>query len=134
METKELILTHANVIFSELADKGFGRSITIDVTDPEVQAQIVDWAETNGIKPKFKDYTNKDGKTTKQFTIKLSEYTQIDGKDGLGEKNLGYGAIVNVVVRAFTYKNKFGEGKSCSASGVFLVEGMADTVMSKIAE
>lgn len=134
METKELILTHANVIFSELADKGFGRSITIDVTDPEVQAQIVDWAETNDIKPKFKDYTNKDGKTTKQFTIKLSEYTQIDGKDGLGEKNLGYGAIVNVVVRAFKYKNKFGEGKSCSASGIFLVEGMADTVMSKIAE
>ena len=123
METKELILTHANVIFSELADKGFGRSITIDVTDPEVQAQIVDWAETNDIKPKFKDYTNKDGKTTKQFTIKLSEYTQIDGKDGLGEKNLGYGAIVNVVVRAFKYKNKFGECKSCSASGIFIVEG-----------
>lgn len=134
MENKGLILTHVNVIFSELADKGFGRSITIDVTDPELQAQIVDWAEKNEIKPKFKDYTNKDGKTTKQFTIKLTEYTQIEGRDGLDEKNLGYGAIVNVNVRAFEYKNKFGAGKSYSAAGIFLVEGKTDTVMSKIAE
>ena len=134
MESKELILKHVNVIFSELADKGFGRSITIDATDPELQGQIVDWSEANGVKPKFKDYTNKEGKTTKQYTIKLSEYTQIDGKDGLTEKNLGFGAIVNVNIRAFEYSNKFGKGKSSSASGIFIVEGKADTVMSKIAE
>ena len=134
MESKELILKHVNVIFSELADKGFGRSITIDVTDADLQAQIVDWSEANGVKPKFKDYTNKEGKTTKQYTIKLSEYTQIEGKDGLTEKNLGFGAIVNVNIRAFEYSNKFGKGKSSSASGIFIVEGKADTVMSKIAE
>lgn len=134
MESKELILKHANVIFSELADKGFGRSITIDVTDPDLQKQITDWSEANGLTPKFKDYTNKDGKTTKQYSIKLTDYTQIDGKDGLGEKNLGYGAIVNVNIRSFEYSNKFGKGKSSSASGIFIVEGKTDTVMSKIAE
>ena len=134
MESKELILKHVNVIFSELADKGYGRSITIDVTDPELQAQILDWSEENGLTPKFKDYTNKEGKTTKQLTIKLTEYTQIEGADGMTEKNLGFGAIVNVNVRAFEYKNKFGSGKSSSAAGIFIVEGKADTVMSKIAE
>lgn len=134
MESKELTLKHAKVIFSELTDKGFGRSITIDATDPEMQAAIEKWSTEKGIKPKFKDYTAKDGKVTKQYTIKLSEYTQIDGKDGLGEKQLGYGAVVNVMVRAFEYKNKFGTGKSCSASGIFVVEPMVDTIMSKIAE
>lgn len=130
----ELTLTHANVIFSELTDKGFGRSITIDATDPAIEKSILDWSKEEGIKPRFKDYTNKDGKTTKQYTIKLSEYTQIDGKDGFGEKELGFGAVVNVMIRSFTYKNKFGEGKSCSAAGIFIVEPKTDTVMSKIAE
>lgn len=132
MESKELIIKHANVIFSELTDKGFGRSIVIDATDEEMQKQINDWSAENGVKPKFKDYTNKEGKTTKQYTIKLSEFTQIDGQEG--EKSLGYGAVVNVIIRAFEYSNKFGKGKSCSASGIFVVEPKTDTVMSKIAE
>lgn len=130
----ELTLKHVNVIFSELADKGFGRSITIDATDPEIEKAIVDWSNEEGVKPRMKDYTNKDGKTVKQYTIKLTEYTQIDGKDGLGEKELGYGAIVNVIVRSFEYQNKFGTGKSSSAAGIFVVEPKVDTVMSKIAE
>lgn len=128
----ELIIKHANVIFSELTDKGFGRSIVIDATDEGLQKQINEWSAENGVKPKFKDYTNKDGKTTKQYTIKLSEFTQIDGQEG--EKSLGYGAVVNVIIRAFEYSNKFGKGKSCSASGIFVVEPKTDTVMSKIAE
>lgn len=128
----ELIIKHANVIFSELTDKGFGRSIVIDATDEALQKQINDWSAENGVKPKFKDYTNKEGKTTKQYTIKLSEFTQIDGQEG--EKSLGYGAVVNVIIRAFEYSNKFGKGKSCSASGIFVVEPKTDTVMSKIAE
>lgn len=132
MESKELIIKHANVIFSELTDKGFGRSIVIDATDEEMQKQINDWSAENGVKPKFKDYTNKEGKTTKQYTIKLSEFTQIEGQEG--EKSLGYGAVVNVIIRAFEYSNKFGKGKSCSASGIFVVEPKTDTVMSKIAE
>lgn len=132
MESKELIIKHANVIFSELTDKGFGRSIVIDATDDEMQKQINDWSAENGVKPKFKDYTNKEGKTTKQYTIKLSEFTQIEGQEG--EKSLGYGAVVNVIIRAFEYSNKFGKGKSCSASGIFVVEPKTDTVMSKIAE
>ena len=132
MESKELIIKHANVIFSELTDKGFGRSIVIDATDADLQKQINDWSTANGVKPKFKDYTDKEGKTTKQYTIKLTEYTQIDGNEG--EKSLGYGAVVNVIIRSFEYNNKFGKGKSCSASGIFVVVPKTDTVMSKIAE
>lgn len=131
---EELILKHAKVIFSELTDKGFGRSITIDVTDPEVQKAINDWAEKNGITPKFKDYTNKDGETTKQYLVKFSDYTQIAGKDGLGESNLGYGSIVNINIRAFEYNNKFGKGVSSAASAVFVVEGKVNSTMDKLAE
>lgn len=132
MESKELIIKHANVIFSELTDKGFGLSITIDATDADLQKEITDWSTANGIKPRFKDYTNKEGKTTKQYSIKLTEFTQIEGCDGAN--SLGYGAVVNVIVRAFEYNNKFGKGKSCSAKGIFVVEPKTDTVMSKIAE
>lgn len=134
MESKQLILKHANVIFTELSDKGFGRSITVDISDPETLAAVESWAKDQGVKPRIKDYTGKDGKTVKQFTIRLTEYTQIEGKDGLNEKALGYGAIVNVKVRAFEYNNKFGKGKSSSAAGIFIVEPKTDTVMSDISE
>jgi len=138
MDNKIIVLTHVNVIFSELADKGFGRSITIDATDKEVQKSITEWVKANNINggtPKFKEYTNeKDGKTTIQYNFKLSDYTQISGKDGLGEKELGYGSIVNLQARAFEYENKFGKGISASLDGVFVVEPAKNTVMSNIAE
>ena len=138
MDNKIIVLTHVNVIFSELVDKGFGRSITIDATDKEVQKSITEWVKANNINggtPKFKEYTNeKDGKTTIQYNFKLSDYTQISGKDGLGEKELGYGSIVNLQARAFEYENKFGKGISASLDGVFVVEPAKNTVMSNIAE
>ena len=79
MDDKIIVLTHVNVIFSELVDKGYGRSITIDVTDKEIQKSITEWVKANNINggmPKFKEYTNeKDGKTTIQYNFKLSEDT-----------------------------------------------------------
>lgn len=138
MDNKIIVLTHVNVIFSELVDKGFGRSITIDATDKEVQKSITEWVKENNINggtPKFKEYTNeKDGKTTIQYNFKLSDYTQINGKDGLGEKELGYGAVVNLQARAYEYENKFGKGISSSLDGIFVVEPTKNTVMANIAE
>lgn len=138
MDNKIIVLTHVNVIFSELVDKGFGRSITIDATDKEVQKTITEWVKANNINggtPKFKEYTNeKDGKTTIQYNFKLSDYTQINGKDGLGEKELGYGAVVNLQARAYEYENKFGKGISSSLDGIFVVEPTKNTVMANIAE
>lgn len=138
MDNKIIVLTHVNVIFSELVDKGFGRSITIDATNKEVQKSITEWVKANNINggtPKFKEYTNeKDGKTTIQYNFKLSDYTQINGKDGLGEKELGYGAVVNLQARAYEYENKFGKGISSSLDGIFVVEPTKNTVMANIAE
>lgn len=138
MDNKIIVLTHVNVIFSELVDKGFGRSITIDATDKEIRKSITEWVKANNINggtPKFKEYTNeKDGKTTIQYNFKLSDYTQINGKDGLGEKELGYGAVVNLQARAYEYENKFGKGISSSLDGIFVVEPTKNTVMANIAE
>lgn len=134
--TKLIVLKGVNVIFSELTDKGYGRSITIDATNPEIQKQITDWVKANNINggtPKFKDYTDKEGKTTKQYSFKLSEYTQIAGKD-LDEKSLGYGAVINLQARAFEYENKFGKGISASLDGIFIIEACKNTVMANIAE
>jgi len=134
--TKLIVLKGVNVIFSELTDKGYGRSITIDATKPEIQKQITDWVKANNINggtPKFKDYTDKEGKTTKQYSFKLSEYTQIAGKD-LDEKSLGYGAVINLQARAFEYENKFGKGISASLDGIFIIEPCKNTVMANIAE
>lgn len=133
----EMIIKNAKIVFAELEDKGFGKNIVIDVTDDKLQKQIESfWAEA-GIgegTPKFKDYTNKDGETTKQFTLKLSEYTDIEGKDGLGEKDLRFGANVNILVRTYEWDNKFGKGVSARVQSIFVVEGGVKSNMDKIAE
>jgi len=137
MENKTIIIKGARIIFSELVDKGYGRSITIDATDEKVRKEIEGWVKANNINggtAKFKEYTNKDGKTTVQYTFKLSEYTQIEGKDGFTEKDLGYDATVNLQARAYEYENKFGKGVSSSLDGIFIIEGAKNTVMANIAE
>jgi len=136
-QSAELIIKNAKIVFAELEDKGFGKNIVIDVTDKELQDLIIDFYKAEKIgsgKPKFKDYTNKDGKTTKQFTIKLSEYTDIEGKDGLDAKDLRFGAVVNILVRTYAWNNTFGEGISARAQSIFILEGGAKTNMAKIAE
>jgi len=134
---EELIIKNAKIIFAELEDKGFGRNIVIDVTDKELQDLIVDYYKAEKIgkgKPTFKDYTNKDGKTTTQFTIKLSDYCDIEGKDGLGAKDLRYGSEVNVLIKTYAWKNSFGEGISARAQDIYVLKAGAKANMAKIAE
>lgn len=137
MEKQELVLTHVNVIFAELKDKGFGRSITIDATEPSVKQAITDWVAANNINggtPKFKDYTGKDGKTVTQYQLRFSEFTEVDGKNGENELELGYGAVVNLKARPFTYDNKFGKGISASLRAVFIVTPRKNNTFDGISE
>lgn len=133
----ETIIKGAKIVFADLTDKGYGKNIVIDVSDIDLQEQIAKFykdAKIGDGKPKFKDYTNKDGETTKQFTLKLSDFTDIDGKDGLGADDLRYGAKVNVLVRTYDWDNKFGKGTSARVQSIFVVEGGVKTNMAKIAE
>ena len=135
MESKELILKHVKVIIAELEDTGFGRNLTIDATEPEIQKQISEWVKVNNINggvAKFKDYTNKDGITTKQYNFKFSDYTDIAGKEEATD--LGYGAVVNILAKAYEYDNKFGKGISASLASVYVVEPKINSNMDKIAE
>ncbi len=134
---EEMIIKGAKIVFAELEDNGYGKNIVIDASDIDLQEQIAKFykdAKIGDGKPKFKDYTNKDGETTKQFTLKLSEYTDIEGKDGLGAKDLRYGAKVNILVRTYNWDNKFGKGTSSRVQSIFVIEGGVKTNMSKIAE
>ena len=135
---KELIIKHANIIFTEFEDKGFGQNITIDVTDPTIRGEIQNWITANNInggKMKIKEYTSKDGVTTQQFQIKLSKFLKISGKDSSWtQQQIGYGAVVNLILRAFEYNNKFGTGISFAVNNIFIVEPAKDTSLSKIAE
>lgn len=134
MENKELTLTHVSVVFAELNENSdFGRSITIDATEPDVQAFITKWAESNNYNVRIKDY-ERDGVKTKQVTFKLSQYTKIAGKEGLSEKDLTRGAKVNLIVRTYEYTLPTGvKGISASISNLFIVEG-GKSKMSRIAE
>lgn len=136
-DNSELILTHVKVLFAELKDKGFGRNITIDATDPTIKSTIESWVTANNInggKVKFKDYTNKDGVTTTQYQLRLSDYTIIDGKNGETEAELGYGAIINLKARSFEYDNKFGKGVSANLKAIYIIEPRNNTALDGITE
>ena len=134
---RTLQLFDVKVIFADLEDRGFGRNIVIDATDEKVQEQIKEWVKENNInggEAKFKDYTNKDGETTKQYTFKLSKFTEFGGKDNLDEKAIGFGAIINILASAYEYENKFGKGTSASLRAVYVKEGQVKSALSSIAE
>lgn len=130
---KSIILKNQKVIFADLEDKGFGKSITIAVDDA-TKKQIEKWVKEqniNGGEAKFKVYTNENTKeTTTQYTFKFSKYTQIAPAD----TNLGYGAIINLQARAYDYDNKFGKGTSCSLSGVYVVKPAKNSMMENLSK
>lgn len=123
----KLKLQKVKVIFYNDVDEGFGTSITIDATDPQVRKQIEDWVKENNIGKdnpgvaNFKEYTNeKSGETTIQYAFRINDYTKYAGLNGLSEKDLGYGAVVDLIANAFVYNNKFTKnedrvGQSASA-------------------
>lgn len=132
---KEIVLKNVKVIFADLEDRGFGRNIVIDATDIDVREAIAEWVKNNNInggEAKFKDYTTKEGDETKQYTFKLSNYTEFDGDNNLNEKNLGYGAIINLSAAAYDYNNKFGAGTSASLRAVYVKQGAVKSAMSKL--
>jgi hypothetical protein len=126
-DTTKLKLEHVAIVFANLEDEGFGRSLTIDVTDKAVQDKITAWVKENNIGKttpgvvKFKEYEGK-----LQYALKISDYTQFAGLNGLTKDNLGFSAKVSIVAQAFEYDNKFGKGVSANLSAV-LVEERAKT-------
>lgn len=121
---EKLKLEHVKIIFANLVDDGFGKSLTIDVSDKEVQDKISKWVKDNNIgkgdkagKANFKEYEGK-----LQYAIKISDYTQFAGLKGLTKDNLGFGAVVSLVAQAFDYDNKFGKGTSANLSAVLIEE------------
>lgn len=129
----KLKLQKVKVIFYNDVDEGFGTSITIDCTDPSVKKQIEDWVKENNIGKdtpgvaNIKEYTNeKTGETTLQYAFKINEFTKYAGLNGLSEKDLGYGAVVDLIANAYTYNNKFTAGKDRigqSASAIVVRSG-----------
>lgn len=135
--TKTIQLFDVKVIFADLEDRGFGRNIVIDATDQATQDAITMWVKDNNInggKAHFKDYTTKEGVATKQYTFKLSNYTQFGGDNNLDEKSLGYGAIINLLASAYDYDNKFGKGTSASLRALYVKEGAAKSALSEISK
>lgn len=134
---KTIQLFDVKVIFADLEDRGFGRNIVIDATEPVIQEEISTWVKANNInggEAKFKDYTTKDGVETKQYTFKLSNYTQFGGDNNLDEKSIGYGAIINLLASAYDYDNKFGKGTSASLRAVYVKEGATKSALSEISK
>lgn len=128
------------VIFANLVDEGFGRSITIDATEDKIKTAITKWVAENNIgkagnagKPNFKEY-EKDGNKTIQYSFKLNDYSKIAGLNGLDEKSLGYGATIALIAQAFEYDNKFGKGTSASVSAVLIERGASTGADSDLAD
>lgn len=125
---EKLVLRGVEVVFANLQDEGFGKSITVLATDLEVKKAITKWVVDNKIgkgdkagKPNFKEYEGKD-----QYAFKINDFTRFAGLNGLSEKDLGFGARISLIANAFIYDNKFGKGVSGSLSAV-VVEKRAST-------
>lgn len=136
MDKTKLKLEHVSIVFANLIDDGFGRSLTIDVTDKEVQDKITKWVKDNNIgkgdkagKPNFKEYEGK-----LQYAIKISDYTKFAGLNDLTQNDLGFSAKVSLVAQAFEYDNKFGKGVSANLSAVLVEERAKTSADADLAE
>lgn len=113
----KLKLKNVKVVFYNPEDEGFGTSITIDCTEPAVKEQIKQWVKENNIGKetpgvaKIKKYAPEGKEPTLQYAFKLNEYTKYAGLNGLSEKDLGYGAVIDLIAQAYTYNNKFTKGE-----------------------
>lgn len=126
--SERIRLNNVEVVFANLDDTGYGKSITIAATDPEVVKEITDWVVENKIGkgdkagvPNFKEYEGR-----KQYAFKINDYTRFAGLNGLTQNNLGYGARISLIAQAFNWENKFGKGTSSSLTAV-VVEKAANS-------
>lgn len=134
-DPKKLKLSGCKVVFydtiEEAAKKGFKPSFTVELTDEQVK-EVNDFYAENKIgkngdpnkgKSPVKQYTNeKTGKTTNQVTVKYGDKTQWAGVNGLSQEDMGYGAVVNLIISAFEYSIYTG-GIGARASAVVLTSG-----------
>lgn len=136
IDTK-LKLNNVKVIFANLVDEGFGTSITIDVTNPEIQEKITKWVKDNNIGkspnagiPNFKKYQPEDADEVVQYSFKLNMPvegkktvpTKFVGVNGLAVKDLGYGAEISLIANAFLVDNKFMKGTTSSLQAVLITK------------
>jgi hypothetical protein len=126
--SERIRLNNVEVVFANLDDTGYGKSITISAVDKEVEQAITDWVKENKIGkgdkagvPNFKEYEGR-----KQYAFKINDYTRFAGLNGLSPTNLGFGARISLIASAFAWENKFGKGISSSLTAV-LVEKAANS-------
>lgn len=123
----KIYLKNVKVIFVSLQDEGFGRSVTIDATDKDVQKGISDWVKANKIgkdhpgEANFKTYEE-----VIQYGFRLNDKTKFVYTSGTKEGDLGYGSTISLAANSFEYNNKFGKGVSASVSAI-VVEKAATT-------
>lgn len=139
----KLKLKNIKVVFFNPEDEGFGTTITIDCTEPEVESAIVEWVKKNNIGKdnpgvaKIKEYAPEGKAPTKQFAFKINEFTKYAGINGLGKGDIGYGSIVDLIANSFSYANKFTGGKERvgqSVSAVVVKSGASTGGDSDLAE
>lgn len=134
--SERIRLNGVEVVFANLDDTGYGKSITIAVTDPAVEKQITEWVKENKIGkgekagvPNFKEYEGK-----KQYAFKINDYTRFAGINGLSMNNLGFGARISLIASAFEWENKFGKGISSSLTAVLVEKGANSASDDDLAE
>lgn len=125
----KLKLKNVEVVFANIEDEGFGRSLTIKVTGENEKA-INDFFKVNQIgnekskvigEPNYKEYEG-----TKQLGIRFNDNTRFAGLNGLDQLDLGFGARIDCIVNAFEYNNKFTRGTTfvgSSLSAVVVLSG-----------
>jgi hypothetical protein len=126
---EKLKLQNCSVIFYNAVDEGFGTSITINATDPEVKEKISQWVKANNIGKetpgiaKFKEYSpDESDDVTIQYSFRINDFTKYMGVDGLKKEDLGFGAVIDLVANPFAFDNKYGKAVSASLSAVLIKE------------